>query len=158
MKAILLTLLVIAPAVAWADDGGGAPLVCVGTDTFFPRGDHWATAPGAAVPLRFQPDGPTQAPPNDVPGALANGAVERAFGRWAAASCPTPPGSRPNVRFTPGPPQPTRDRGDDPANGVYSNVIYWVVTPGSWPADSATVALTTNSYTEATYYTINGDM
>ena len=53
MRAAALFLLLWAPQLALADDGGGEPLACMAQQTFFPAGYHWALAPNGSSRIGF---------------------------------------------------------------------------------------------------------
>lgn len=149
------TLLIMAvglmlPQAALADlDSTGEPLQCIGTDTFYPRGDRWAEPPGGSITLRFQPDGPTlQTGTYLLPGDIANQTIFNAFNVWANVTCAD--GLHPDVRFLLGASYPTRDDGYNNGNGTYQTVVYFAVTPDT-AIDSVTVAATANHYYEVTY-------
>jgi hypothetical protein len=154
-----LALLLGIQTLQAADDGGGQPLACIGQQTFFPRGNRWAVDPNAPIVLQMQKDGPSQQTgPLAIAANVANNAVASAFGVWTSTVCSNPPNSSPNVAFAVGPVYATRDNGDDPARGVYKNIVWWVIDPNLWHADTATVALTTDSYYPDTGVNVDGDL
>ena len=147
------------PQAALADfDSTGQPLQCIGTDTFYPRGDRWVEPPGGTINLRFQPDGPTnQTGATALPGDIANQTIFNAFNVWSGVTCAN--GLQPDLRFALGAGYPTRDSGYIAATGTYQTVIYFAVSPGDqWPVDSLTVADTANHYYDVTYNEQAADM
>lgn len=158
-RAAVATLVVAVSTVAHltpAQSSGDKPLACIGTDTFFPRGDHWAMLPGQAITVHYQSGGPVQPTTMSLAADAANAAVQAAFVTWTAASCDGL--GTPDLRITTGTPYANRDRGDSPSTGVYTNVVYWVTDQNAWAADAFTVALTTNLYNVETGFDVTADM
>ncbi len=147
---LLLAVGLMLPQAALADfDSTGQPLQCIGTDTFYPRGDRWAEPPGGSISLRFQPDGPTNQTGSAVlPGDIANQTIFNAFNVWSGVTCAN--GLQPDLRFALGPGFPDRSDGNNTGGtGTYQTVVYFAVTAGDqWPSDSLTVADTLNHYYE----------
>ena len=149
------------PQRAFAQDTGGVPLACIGSATFYPRGDHWAMFPSQSVVVSYQPDGPSAQNPN-FSGTLANQAVQAAMNNWtmtqgAPQSCSSASG--PNISTTVSS-YPTRDKGINISTNTFNNVVYWVIDPNAWAnvASTTVVALTTNLYTSDTGYVVASSM
>ena len=158
---------------AWAQIDNSA-LPCTAEPTYFPRGDHWAVVPGTDTDADGQPDATCDTGSCDGPipivfeqhsggapgvdGFAAQDAIFRAFATWMNQTCSG--GAFPNILVLDGvllglPDYPTRDRGDSLG---FRNIIYFVIDPGSWEADSLTVALTTQLFTGDTGWTATSDM
>ena len=160
-RGVCLALLWL-PAAAAGDalnvgDGGGQPLACIGQQTFYPRGNKWATNPSSSVVVRAQADGPPQSGAIAIPATVANTAVVSAFGIWAQTICAAPD-IRADIKFTWGADYPTRDNGDDPVAGTYTNVVWWVSESANWQADTATTAVVNSDFFADTGVTLNADI
>jgi hypothetical protein len=141
------------------DDGGGQPLACIGQSTFFPRGIRWSIQAGSALTVRLQKDGPAnQNSPIDIPASVANAAAYAGFSTWMATRCANPVGSPPFLAIQRGPDYAHRNNGDSPASNIYTSVVWWVVDPTLWQADSTTVAVTTSSYFADTGFLVDSDI
>ncbi len=158
--AMALPILFGDPLARANDDGGGQPLACISNQsTFFPSGIRWSMAPGSAIPIRMQKDGPSnQNSPINIPASVANAAAFAGFSTWQAAKCSTPVGASPFIAFARGSDYAQRDNGDNPAAGIYNNIVWWVTDANNWGADSTTLAVTTDSYFLDTGFIVNGDI
>ncbi len=148
----------LGPAAALAQ---GATLACQEIPTFFPRGDHWALAPGETVYYRTHSAGS-----DDVSTGADLAAVDRAFASWPATACAA--GGHPNLSLTNAyaaagnQHYATRDRGDvwDAQGNLLSvqNIVYWIESAAAWPGDSMTLALTTSLYLPDTGVVVTSDI
>lgn len=156
LERVLFVMACVSAALpARADDGGGGGSVCVGADTYAPRGDKWFLLPTDSVPVLYQPDGPVQPSNIALPGSTANAAIQQAFNIWTSAACAG--SSHPNIRLTPGS-WANRDNGDNKVANAFQHVVYFVPPGYAFGADQLTVALTTVSYQPDNNFTVDCDM
>ncbi len=149
MSARLLLVLCLSPAAAAAQGS----IRCESVPTYYPRGDHWAIQPNEVIAYRLHSAGSA-----DVSGGADLEAVQRAFATWMSQTCPG--GGTPNLDIQYGGTTSSRDRGDvfdgDGNLQSVSHVVTWIET--GWPADSQTVALTTNLFVPGTGVMVTADM
>ena len=152
-KITLFTLLLLQVVPASAQEQAD-PIPCApdGSDTFFPRGDHWATDPaGPNFTWRVHVDG--------APGlglALTKTVIGAAFEVWNTVLCD---GEAVGVTFEEGPDYPTKDRGDDINTETFNHVVYWVTEEWSTQvADPWTIALATTVRFILSEYTVSSDI
>jgi len=150
MSVRLLLVAFLAPAAALAQGGS---IACESVPTYYPRGDHWAIQPGEIIYYAIHSSGSA-----DVSNGADLAAVQRAFGTWMGHSCAG--GGQPNLDIGYGGTTSSRSRGDtydgDGNLSSVSHVVYWLES--GWPADSQTVALTTNLFVPGTGVLVTSDM